>query len=199
MNQYTVRPSIFSRFSDIPLPLLLCFYLIQNCYIMRPWNLCRHRLHKFPIRIGRRKFCHILEISHRIPFCFRECQPNVCSKVFNKFISPGFMLVDGWPNIVVQTYQFPVDIQRCPILRTLDFLLDILYQIQVLATVHQHLQILHSHEMKHTFFSGYFTIQRKRKQLAFNSTNEKAIQTCRVVHNDNHSWAEVRLFRTVSW
>ena len=109
------------------------------------------------------------------------------------------MLVDGWPNVVVQAYQFPVDIQRCPILRTLDFLLDTLYQIQVLATVRQHLQILHSHEMKHTFFSGHFTIQRKRKQLAFNSTNEKTIQTCRVVHNDNHSCPAPRLSRTAVW
>ena len=113
MNQYAMRPSIFSRFSDIPLPLLLCFYLIQNCYIMRPRNLCRHCLHKFPVRIGRRKFRHVFEISHRIPFCFRESQPNVCSKVLNKFISPGFMLVNGCPDVVVQAYQFPVDIQRC--------------------------------------------------------------------------------------
>ena len=109
------------------------------------------------------------------------------------------MLVNGYPDVVVQAYQFPVDIQRCPILRTLDFLLDTLYQIQVLATVHQHLQILHSHETKHTFFSGYFTIQRKIKQSAFNSTNEKALQTYCVVHNGNHSCQAALFCRTASW
>ncbi len=73
-----------------------------------------------------------------------------------------------------------------------------LYQIQVLATVHQHLQILHSHRTKRTFFSGYSTIRRKIKQSVFYSTNEKGFQTYRVVHNADHSCQVRQSCRTAS-
>ncbi len=51
MNQDIVRPTVFGCLLDVLYTLICIFYLVQNNDIMRPWNLCRHRLHKFFIRI----------------------------------------------------------------------------------------------------------------------------------------------------
>lgn len=46
-----MRPTVFGCLLDVLYTLICIFYLVQNNDIMRPWNLCRRRLHKFFIRI----------------------------------------------------------------------------------------------------------------------------------------------------
>ena len=63
MNQDISWPTVFGGLLDAPHTLIGIFYLVQNDGIMWPRNLCRHRLHKFFIRISLLEFWERL-LSH---------------------------------------------------------------------------------------------------------------------------------------
>ena len=74
---------------------------------MRPRNLCRHRLHKFFVRVGSCKLRHIFKISHGIAFDIRESNANICGKIFNKLAAPSLMLVYDRTDMVVKHILLP--------------------------------------------------------------------------------------------
>lgn len=78
---------------------------VQQYDIVSPRNLCNSLLHKFLIRIGLGEFCHILQISHGIPLAAWEFHPDICSQVFNEFITPDFVLIDYMANTVIEKNQ----------------------------------------------------------------------------------------------
>ena len=93
MNQDIVRPTIFGCLLDVLYTLICIFYLVQNNGIMRPRNLCRHRLHKCFIRISFREFCHVFEVAHGISLDIRERNTDIGGKILYEFTPPCLVFV----------------------------------------------------------------------------------------------------------
>ena len=72
-------------FLNIPIAHGAVRKLIQEDHSVSPRNLCRHRLHKFFIRISLREFCHVFEVPHGISLVIRERNADIGGKILYEF------------------------------------------------------------------------------------------------------------------
>ena len=119
---------------------------LDICNMMIPCNLCKCRLHNFKVWKTQGKLRHVFQISHRISLGIREGQLHIGGKIFDKLAAPSLMLVDTLTDVVVQSDQFLVDLQRCRVLCVPDLLLDALHKIQIFAIVQKHPDPVTSHK-----------------------------------------------------
>ena len=76
---------------------------------MGPWNLCRHRLHKFAVWIRACKLGHVFQIPHRVPGAIWKGLADICGEIINKFISPRLVFVDITADAVIQQNQISIN------------------------------------------------------------------------------------------
>ena len=138
MDKDIARPAVLCSLFRVPDMRCRFFYLVHQCDVMVPSDLCKRCLHNFISWKTHRELCHILEISGRIPLHLREGQLDICGKVFDKLTAPDLMRVDDRSNRVVQPKQFAVHLNCCPILCRADLLFDQFHRFQVFVCVHQH-------------------------------------------------------------
>ena len=112
---------------------------MRDRYVMRPWYLCRHCLHKFIIRICWCKLCHIFKIANRKPFGIRVFCSQISGKILYEFVSPCFMSIYDFSNMVVEKKKLFIGTGCCAILCTPNFSLNVCYDIEVFFLIHQHL------------------------------------------------------------
>ena len=123
MHQHVAAPSMLNGRLGVPDAILGGGELFEDCEVVVPGNLCKHRLHKCLIRprLGERP--HIFQVARRESLHIGEGSLEVRRQAVDHFGAPAFPFLpveDIAADLPVQQDQFPVDRQRCMELRSLN-------------------------------------------------------------------------------
>lgn len=130
VQQLNQRKEMFDavvRYDGIP-----CF---QNGNIMRPWNLCRHRLHKLPVRISGRKLCHIFQVTDGVTLGIGKSELDIFCEAFNKSVSPDLMGIDYLSDGMIEQNHLLINTNSRFVLCRLYLGLDLLNRFKILTCV----------------------------------------------------------------
>ena len=138
MDKDIARPAVLCSLFRVPDMRCRFFYLVHQCDVMVPSDLCKRRLHNFISWKTRRELRHIFEIPDGISLHLWKGQLDIRGKVFNKPAAPNLMRVDDRTDGVIQPKQLAVYLNRRAVLRRTDLLLDLFDCFQIFVLVHQH-------------------------------------------------------------
>ena len=105
---------------------------------MSPGNLCNNLLHKFPIRICRSEFRHILQVPDGITLTIRKSNPDISGKIIYKLVSPGFVFIDDAANLMVKQQHICIYMNCRTILCIRYFPFYVFYNGDILCRIDQH-------------------------------------------------------------
>ena len=158
MNQHVARPPVLCGLLGVPDVLVRIFHLVHQGNVMIPGNLCKCRLHNFLIRKTQCKFCHILQISHRVSGGVRKGKLDIGGKILHELAAPCLVGIDDLTDGVIKDQQFPIDADCRTVLRCADLLLDRLNDMQIFVGIHQHGIFLPSHTISTQGFISVYQI-----------------------------------------
>ena len=127
-HQNVAGPAVLNRLCGIPAAGLGAGQLVQQRQLVIPRQLCKHRLHKFPLRPRLGKSPHVFEVARRKPLHLWEGGAQVVRQPLDDPGAPALRRLPGQdvpPDLPVEQHQFPVDRQRSALTGGVDALLEL--------------------------------------------------------------------------